>query len=67
MRPANQLILKPLPQPGAAVRFLMESDALAHLADGDDADVHQVVVRVLQPLRDTRVRLWTGGWRSYCG
>jgi hypothetical protein len=45
------------------VRFLMDSDTLADLADGDDADVHLVVVRVLQPLRHTRVRLWTGQLR----
>jgi hypothetical protein len=41
----------------------MNSDAFADLAYGNDADVHQVVVPVLQPLRHARVRLWAGQLR----
>jgi len=41
-KPRAQLILKPLTQPGAAVRLRMNSDAFADLAYGNDADVHQL-------------------------
>jgi hypothetical protein len=41
----------------------MNSDAFADLAYGNDADVHQVAVRVLQPLRHARVGLWAGQLR----
>jgi hypothetical protein len=63
-KPRAQLILKPLTQPSASVRLRMNSDAFADLAYGNDADVHQVVVGILQPLRHTWVRLWTGQLRG---
>jgi len=62
-KPRAQLILKPLTQPAAAVRLRMNSDAFADLAYSNDADVHQVVVRVLEPLLHARVRLWAGQLR----
>src|SRR3954453_19492401 len=45
------------------MRLWMNSDAFAYLADGDDADMHQVIVGIFQPLRHARVRLRAGQLR----